>query len=195
MDAPLIAGGDMQTAPGKSASRRAQHGTSLIEQIMTLTIVGVLLGVALPPLRHTLGRNRLQVAQTDFISALQHARSTAVTSGRRTLFCPSADGVRCSGGTQWHGGWLLGHDVDGDHQPDGKPTYTRAAYVGLRIVSSSGRHDVRYKPDGSSAGSNLTLLFCEPGGDGRALSVVVSNPGRVRGAPASAAQAASCLQP
>ena len=185
----------MKTAPGKSASHRAQRGTSLIEQIMVLTIIGVLLGVALPPLRHVLGRNRLQVAQTDFIAALQHARSTAVTSGKRTLFCPSTDGAQCSGGTQWERGWLLGHDTDGDHQPDSKPSYTGAVYAGLRIASSSGRHDVRFKPDGSSAGSNLTLLFCEPGGDGRALSVVVSNPGRVRGAPASAAQAATCLQP
>ncbi|MEO8778302.1 MAG: GspH/FimT family pseudopilin [Rhodanobacter sp.] len=185
----------MKTAPGKSASHRAQCGTSLIEQIMVLTIIGVLLGVAVPSLRHTLSRNRLQVAQTDFIAALQHARSTAVTSGKRTLFCPSADGTRCSGGTQWERGWLIGHDTTGNHQPDGKPSYTGAAYPGLRIASSSGRHDVRFKPDGSSPGSNLTLLFCEVGANGRALSVVVSNPGRVRGAPASAAQTASCLQP
>ncbi len=184
----------MKTTPGKSASHRFQHGTSLIEQIMVLAIIGVLLGVALPPLRHVLGRNRLQVAQTDFITALQHARSTAATSGKRTLFCPSSDGSQCSGDTRWEHGWLLGHDTNGDHQPDGGPSYTRAAYAGLRISSSPGRHDVRFKPDGSAAGSNLTLLFCEPGGDGHALSVVVSNPGRVRGAPASAAQAASCLR-
>ncbi|MEO7053228.1 MAG: GspH/FimT family pseudopilin [Rhodanobacter sp.] len=185
----------MQTASGKSASHHAQHGTTLIEQIMVLTIIGVLIGVAVPPLRRALGHNRLQVAQTDFIAALQHARSTAVTSGKRTLFCPSTDGTQCSGSTQWELGWLLGHDTDGDHQPDGRPSYTGAVYTGLRIASSSGRHDVRFKPDGSSPGSNLTLLFCEPGGDGHALSVVVSNPGRVRGAPASAAQAASCLRP
>ncbi|MEO6799123.1 MAG: GspH/FimT family pseudopilin [Rhodanobacter sp.] len=176
-------------------SHRVQRGMSLIEQIMVLAIVGILTGIALPPLRHVLGHNRLQVAQSDFITALLHARSSAATSGRRTLFCPSLDGRQCSGDTQWEHGWLLGHDTDGDHQPDGGPSYTRAAYAGLRIISNTGRHDVRFKPDGSSAGSNLTLLFCEPGGDGRALSVVVSNPGRVRGAPASAAQAASCLHP
>lgn len=180
-------------APGKSGLHCAQRGMSLIEQIMVLAIIGILTGIALPPLRHTLGRNRLQVAQSDFITALQHARSTAATSGKRTLFCPSPDGKQCSGGSQWEHGWLLGHDTDGDHQPDGGPSYTRSAYAGLRITSSNGRHDVRFQPDGSASGSNLTLLFCEPGGDGKALTVVVSNPGRIRGAPASAAQAASCL--
>ncbi|HZX71055.1 MAG TPA: GspH/FimT family pseudopilin [Rhodanobacter sp.] len=180
-------------ASGRLGPHRAQRGMSLIEQIMVLAIVGVLTGIALPPLRHVLGHNRLQVAQSDFISALQHARSSAATSGRRTLFCPSPDGRQCSGDSRWEHGWLLGHDTDGDHQPDGGPSYTRAAYAGLRITSSAGRHDVRFKPDGSASGSNLTLLFCEPGGRDRVLTVVVSNPGRIRGAPASAEQTTSCL--
>ncbi len=182
----------MTTAPGKLGLLCTQRGVSLIEQIMVLAIIGILTGIALPPLQHLLGRNRLQEAQTDFITALQHARSTAATSGKRTLFCPSPDGNHCSGDTQWEHGWLLGHDTDGDHQPDGGPSYTRNTYTGLHITSSHGRHDVRFRPDGSAGGSNLTLLFCEPGGDGQALSVIVSNAGRVRGAPATAAQAASC---
>ena len=185
----------MITVPGKPASTCSQRGTSLIEQIMTLTIIGILTGIALPALHHILARNRVQEAQTDFISALQHARGTAATSGKRTLFCPSPDGNRCSGATRWDTGWLLGHDVDGDHQPDHGPAYTGAAYAtGVRIVSTNGRRDVRFRSDGSSAGSNLTLLFCEAGSNAHALSVVVSNSGRVRGAPASAAQTASCLQ-
>ncbi|MEO8810337.1 MAG: GspH/FimT family pseudopilin [Rhodanobacter sp.] len=174
---------------------RLQHGLSLIEQIMVLAIVGTLIGVALPSLHHLVSRNRLQVAQSDFMGALQHARSTAATTGRRTLFCPSSDGSQCSGNTRWEQGWLLGHDGDGDHQPDGGPSYTRGAYAaGLRISSSNGRHEVRFQPDGSAGGTNLTLLFCEPAEHSQALSIVVSNAGRVRGAPATAAQTASCLQ-
>lgn len=178
----------------RSGVPRAQRGISLIEQIMILAIIGTLAGVALPSLRHVLGRNRLQVAQSDFMTALQHARSRAATSGKRTLFCPTPDGRQCSGGTRWEHGWLIGHDTDGDHQPDGGPSYTRAAYAGLHITSSRGRHDVRFQPDGSAGGSNLTLVFCEPGSKRSALAVVVSNAGRVRGAPATPAQTARCMQ-
>ncbi|CAM5512817.1 GspH/FimT family pseudopilin [Rhodanobacter lindaniclasticus] len=185
----------MTTTPGKADSGRFQRGFSLIEQVMVLAITGILTGIALPSLHGLLSRNRLQVAQSDFITALQHARSTAATSGKRTLFCPSVDGRQCSGDDHWQQGWLLGHDTDGDHQPDGRPSHVRAAYAaGIRILSSSGRRDVRFQADGSAGGSNLTLLFCEPGRDGPVLSVVVSNAGRVRGAPATAAQAASCRQ-
>ncbi|HWU77700.1 MAG TPA: GspH/FimT family pseudopilin [Rhodanobacter sp.] len=171
-----------------------QHGFSLIEQIMVLVIAALLTGIAVPSLQHLLGRNQLRVAQTDFIAALRHARGMAIASGRRTLFCPSPDGRHCSGGTRWDDGWLLAHDANGDHQPDGDPFYTGAAYSArLDITSSSGRHDVRFMPDGSASGSNVTLLFCESGSD-TALSVVVSNAGRIRGAAATPAQAANCTQ-
>lgn len=171
-----------------------QQGMSLIEQIMVLAIIAILTGLALPSLTRLLGRNRLQVAQTDFMSALQNARFTAATTGKRTVFCPSEDGRHCSESTQWHNGWLLGHDTDGDHQPDGAPSYTGGAYAGgVRITSSTGRRDVRFRPDGSASGSNLTLSFCQPGSQESALIVVVSNSGRIRGAPADAAQTENCM--
>jgi type IV fimbrial biogenesis protein FimT len=170
------------------------YGFSLIEQIMVLVIVAILTGVALPPLQHLLTQNQLRVAQTDFIAALRHARGMAITRGRRSLFCPSPDGQHCSNDTRWDHGWLLGHDANGDHQPDGEPSYIGAAYsVRLNITSSSGRRYVRFRPDGSASGSNITLLFCESGGN-TTLSVVVSNSGRIRGAKATPAQAATCTQ-
>lgn len=174
---------------------RRQRGVTLIEQIMALAIMAVLLGIATPPLRQLLGRNALRVAQTDFIAALQHARETAVMSGKRTLFCPSRDGNRCSDGTRWEDGWLLGRDGDGDDQPDGDLLYAGGGYDGKLVIrSSSGRHVVRFHPDGSASGSNITLLFCQPSSAKDALAVVVSNAGRVRGAPADAAQVASCAR-
>ena len=173
----------------------AQYGFSLIEQIMVLLIVSVLAGLAVPPLRGLLSRNQLQVAQTDFMAALQHARESAVMSGKTTLFCPSSDGSSCSNDTRWDRGWLLAHDQDGDHQPDADLLYTGHGYAGkLAVLGSVGRHYVRFRPDGSASGSNITLLFCLPGDHAQVLSVVVSNAGRIRGAVANADQAANCLQ-
>ena len=169
---------------------------TLIEQIMVLAIMATLMSVATPPMLKLLSRNQLQVAQLDFIAALRHARETAVMSGKRTLFCPSNDGSNCNDATRWDSGWLLGHDGNHDGQPDGGPLRSGQGYNGKLIIrSGSGRHIVRFYPDGSASGSNLTLLFCQPSSAGHALSVVVSNSGRVRGAPASAEQSASCLQP
>lgn len=174
-------------------SAHSQHGVSLIEQLMVLVIMGVLLGIAAPSFRRLLVRNELQTAQTDFIAALQNARSTAVTRGQRVVFCPSTDTLHCAPTNRWDVGWVLGTDADHDNQPDGTPRYSGTGHVGKPVIrSSAGRQIVRFQPDGSAGGSNLTLLFCAAGDASRALSVVVSNSGRVRGAPATSEQTATC---
>jgi type IV fimbrial biogenesis protein FimT len=118
-----------------------------------------------------------------------------VFSGKRTLFCPTTDANHCSDDGRWEHGWLLGHDADRNDQPDNGPLYSGPRYDGkLVIVSNTGRHIVRFHPDGSASGSNLTLLFCQPSSANHALAVVVSNAGRIRGAPASANQIASCAR-
>lgn len=160
---------------------------------MLLAIIGVLLGIAVPPLHALIARSALQTAQSDFIAAAQTARSTAVIRGLRTLLCPSADAQQCTAGTAWAGGWVLGVDANHDNHLDAAPLRVGGSYPGrLSIHSSSGRQLLRFLPDGSARGSNLTVLFCQPGGQSPALSVIVSNSGRIRGARASTEQAADC---
>ena len=172
-----------------------QQGTTLIEQLMLLAIIGTLAGVAVPSMRTLLMRNPVQIAQTDFIAALQHARETAITTGKRTLLCPSLDGGRCSDYIRWETGWLLFQDGDSDNQPTHGPLYVGRGYgSNLTIQGTVGRHFVRFRPDGSASGSNLTLVFCQQGSTDHALTVAVSNPGRIRSASATAKEAADCTR-
>lgn len=181
------------TQPGQHPRHR-QRGVTLIEQLMVLAIIGVLLGIAVPSLHQLMARNELQTAQTDFIAALQQARASAVTSGRRVVFCPSMDASHCAATTHWEHGWILGVDGDHDNQPDGVPQYTAGARAHLAIRSSAGRQLVRFQPDGTAGGSNLTLTFCHTDAAAPALNVIISNSGRVRGAAATSAQTAACTQ-
>ncbi|MGP1667212.1 MAG: GspH/FimT family pseudopilin [Rhodanobacter sp.] len=175
--------------------QRRQRGVTLIEQVMVIAIMATLAGAALPSMRRLLGRNQLQAAQTDFIGALNHTRAAAVTGRRATVFCPSRDGQQCLDDERWDHGWLLAADGDHDNQPDAQPLYVNGSYADqLTIKSSSGRHHVRFQPDGSAGGSNLTFVFCHRGKAEQALSVVVANSGRLRGARASAEQAAACAK-
>lgn len=173
--------------------RTMQTGLSLVDQIMAMAMLATLTGMALPSLGGLLQRHRLQGVQTEYIAALQYARSVAVGEGVRTIVCPSRDGRQCDKGTDWGGGWLVGRDRDGDGQPDGEPLRTGPAVgASLTVLGSANRPRLRFQPSGSAAGSDLSLLFCRRGVRERALVVVVSNPGRIRGAPADAAQAMAC---
>ncbi|WP_225563071.1 GspH/FimT family pseudopilin [Rhodanobacter sp. DHG33] len=168
------------------------YGSTLIEQITVVAILGVLAAIAMPSLARLHRRSRVQTAQMDFIAALQHARGIAIISGKPTLFCPSRDGARCSGGTRWESGWLIGHDQDRDGQPDKTPLRTQIGYTGMTILGDRGRPFVRFRNDGTAGGTTNTLRFCGRGQADSVLTVVVSNAGRVRGAPAGAMETASC---
>lgn len=177
-----------------SPSLRLQRhaGITLIEQILVIAIVAVLAAIAMPALGTLLRRNQVQTAQWDFIAALQHARGMAVTTGRTTHFCPSSDGQQCAGAPRWESGWLIGHAARSRGEQDPAPTLVRTGYTGITILGDTGRKLTRFHPDGMAIGSTNTWRFCPVGHPDGALVVVVSNTGRVRGAPATAEQAARC---
>lgn len=169
-----------------------QCGVTLVEQIMVIAIVGVLAAIAAPALAPLLQRNQVRLAQAEFMAALQHARGTAVTSGKSTLFCPSVDGQRCATQTRWESGWLIAPDPARKGQPDSAVLRTRGTYAGIVVLGDSGRKLVRFRPDGTSIGMTNTWRFCRHGQPDQALVVVISNTGRARADKASADQAANC---
>jgi type IV fimbrial biogenesis protein FimT len=170
------------------------RGVTLVEQVMVVAILAILLGVASPSLASLVRRGRMQSAQADFMQALGYARSEAVLRHTRMVFCPTRDRLHCSEESRWESGWLVGVDRDRNNQPDEAPLRVGDGHVPVRIQSSEARRRVSFLPDGSAAGSNLTLLFCSPAQGQEPLGVVVSNSGRIRGSRPDATQAASCAE-
>ena len=108
---------------------------------------------------------------------------TAISRNQRAVLCPSSDGASCEAGTDWSTGWMLFVDEDGNRKPDASEEVLRVDLEPtsrhLRVVSTVGRQQLRYLPDGRSAGANLTISICNKAGDvlGR---VIVNNMGRPR---------------
>jgi type IV fimbrial biogenesis protein FimT len=162
---------------------RHQGGFTLFEQILAGMITITLACMAAPAMAHLLSRSRLQAAQLDLVSALHHTRALAATTGRRTMLCPTRDGQRCVSDQHWEGGWLIGHYRTG--QSDllhGKPLLTGPRHEQVTILSTAGRPRVRFQSDGSAGGSTVTFTLCLRGRADGALSVAVSNSGRIRNA-------------
>lgn len=174
-------------------THRWHRGATLIEQIMVVVIASILTCVALPSLRRLLARHEVRTAQTSLIASLQQARALAAQTGRRSVACPTRDGTHCSNEASWDGGWLVGFRGDQASQLDGPPQYSRVDIAKqLTIQSNAGRHYVQFQSSGFSDGSNLTVLICRRSDPSHVVSVKVSQAGRVRGADATADEAAQC---
>ena len=164
-------------------ARFRQTGVTFVEVVVCACVLSITAAIAAPSMGKLIERQRAIAANHSLIAHLAQARMTAITRSAPVILCPSRDGATCNADTDWGDGWLLFLDRDGNRQPDTPGDIVRQdihpASHHLRVVSSAGRRQVRYLPDGRSAGSNLTFSLCNAKGQLLA-AVIVNNAGRAR---------------
>lgn len=157
-------------------------GFTLIEALVVVAVVGVLLGLAAPPLGNFLQEMQARQNTNDLLGSLLLARSEAVTRNGVVTMCmvqataPNA----CDADGAWHDGWMSFHDLDADGSRD----------PGEEIIDSHGSLDdtsvvstlnfathLSYLPSGgisSPGGFNVCV------GGSSARSIVLNAAGRPR---------------
>lgn len=175
---------------------KTNSGFTLIELLMTLSISLILLSISLPSVGTLLSSTESRGARQDLWTALNVARSGAVTSRRRNVICPSTNGSTCTGGLRWDAGWIVFIDNNENNARDADDKLVSVGNPlqrGVVITSTVGRDKVGFRTDGSSAGDNVTLTICDRRGAASASSLVVSNPGRIRsGLPTAQSASETC---
>jgi len=157
-------------------------GFSLIELTVTLTVVGVLLGVGVPAFNGLLLDSKRTTAVNAFVHSIHLARSSALNYGRTISICRSPDGETCSNGTaDWQLGWIVFVNADRDDPPLREPNEpvlsVQAATSGATI--SSNRRSFSFRPH-SHGVINGTLVFCDRRGPTQARAVIINQTGRPR---------------
>jgi type IV fimbrial biogenesis protein FimT len=163
-------------------NKRREHGITALELLVTMAIAAILMATAVPSFKNYSWNLRMRTAMDVLQTDLNLARSRAISHNIQTIVCPSTTSNECSGSSDWQQGWIVFTDLNGDRQKqDGEPLLKQTGEVEfLAINSSRSRSYLRFFPNGSSPGSNISILFCDQRGAEKAGIIAVSNTGRIR---------------
>ena len=126
-------------------------GFTLLELMITLSILALVMAVAMPSFSSLLTDQKIKSKRNELMSALQYARTEAVTQNRSVSICASSNpwdsSPTCSKKTDWSTGWIVFYDASQNTSPS-VPTTILRSYPNTEGV------DVQYSPAGA-ASSNL----------------------------------------
>src|SRR3546814_19233482 len=80
----------------RSLGRRTGGGFTLIELMVTISVLAILMMLAVPSFTSIINSNRLTAQSNEVVAALQLARMEAIKQNRRAIVCRSATGTTCA---------------------------------------------------------------------------------------------------
>ncbi|HEY7772110.1 MAG TPA: GspH/FimT family pseudopilin [Marinagarivorans sp.] len=135
-------------------SSRYQQATgfTLLELMVTISIMAIIAGIAVPSYQGLIQNNQLRAASHAFYGSLVLARSEAVKNNLPVAMCKSTDSASCAGSGTWDDGWLIYIDADNDGSLDSGEmildSHSGLQNLTLRATDAN-LHQLIYQPDGT----------------------------------------------
>lgn len=109
---------------------KASQGLSLIELLVTLSIISILLFVGLPSLAEMIRKNQVESAAYDLMTAIQTTRNLSVMQHKRAVLRANQE---------WHDGWELFIDENdnGKREEGEELLFTQGVLSDLNISTNS----------------------------------------------------------
>jgi len=159
------------------------RGHSLTELLFAMALWGGLLAIALPAFAGLVEETRANAVAHRIQAELAMAREAALLGRRPVTFCRSINGVNCAPVGAWSEGTITFEDTNRNDRIDPGERLIRATqkgdFQGLHLIDHSVRRHIRFRPDGRSAGTNLTLRLCAKDLEPLRL-MIINTGGRVR---------------
>ncbi len=167
-----------------------RNGYSLVETLLTLSIMTSIAALAAPSMVEFLATMRLRSAADAMVNSLLLTRSEAVHRSARVVMCKSIAGNGCTFAGDWAAGWIVfqDHNNSGTQDP-GEPTIYRQEPLagGIRMTGNiTVDQYVSYTPFGQAKLLNGgfqagTFSICSMAGmTAVGYQVVVASTGRAR---------------
>ncbi|HNP64325.1 MAG TPA: GspH/FimT family pseudopilin [Woeseiaceae bacterium] len=157
------------------------QGFTLFELLMTVLLVALIMGVALPTFSATVARQHQRVEIDALFHAIHRARKESIMRRKVVSLCPSTDGHDCAPGDDWSRGWILFENADRDSPPrvdPGEPVLV-SHRVSERVRITANRRAFTLRATFLRA-TNGTLVFCDENAEIMPRALIVSYTGRPR---------------
>lgn len=170
---------------------KKQNGFTLLELMITISVVAVLVTIGVPGMQQMMRTNVRASSSNELISTINQARSEAVKRNTTVSLCPSTNGTSCTGGTSWSGGWIafVDDDLDGvaeANDGDGSWNAGEEIFTVVDAISNTTINGtftaITYRPNGrvrtSASAEQAEFVLCDDRGVGDASVVLIWISGR-----------------
>lgn len=127
-----------------------QHGFTLLELMVTITVLGILLAIAVPSLTNAMLGGKLSSYANNFLASSYLARGEAIKRNSVVNLCASSDGTSCAG--NWEQGWIVLVGATVIHRQ-------QALSSGLKMTESDNVSSINFQPTGVGV-TPATLTIC-----------------------------------
>ena len=157
-----------------------QTGFTLIELMVTISVLGILLSIGIPSYQNMVLNSRITAQANQVITALNYARSEAVKRAAPATVCSTNGGAACAGSKNWSTGWLVFADADGDGTVDAGETVLRVwpTLGGNNTLNTKTNTKITFTATGFATGAADTLWLCDKRGTADSRSIEINAMGR-----------------
>jgi type IV fimbrial biogenesis protein FimT len=135
----------------------ASRGFSMIELLVTVTLIAVLLGIAMPSFKGSRLNTVLRTSANNLLAGTHLARAEAIKRNTTVRLCVSANGTSCGTG-DWNQGWIV---ISG-----AEVIFREAPISNLFHITNGGTNTFSFRPTGvDSTAGVFTICRATPVGE------------------------------
>jgi type IV fimbrial biogenesis protein FimT len=146
-------------------------GFTLVELMVTVAVMAILLGIAVPSFNEVMLGSKLSSFASSLSGSALLARSEAIKRNAPVTLCVSSTGTACGTGS-WEQGWIVISGATVLHSHGALPS-------GLKVIESAAVDQIVFRPTGVGATSaTFTVCRATPSVGGQERVVTISATGR-----------------
>lgn len=164
-------------------SHRFHSAFTLIELLITLALLFILSGMALPSFKELLDNSKLTTQVDGLVKVINLSRTTAISANRKVTICPTEDSKTCL--SDWSIGYMSFIDNNGDRKLNDNE----------RVLSFYKNHDekstlswkafgfrksLQWLETGITNHQNGSFQFCYNNDASKSRALIITKAGRIR---------------